>query len=143
MPLIYLYVLNFSLHFLVCSWCLIYFHIIYPTWNELSFGYAQFHLYLIFLFCVVLILISILILFLMNHVILQAMVNYAAIPLWFFAFNTIAVMFSYIVINSVSSFDVSVLIVAIVCISFTRCSILPFSIYFFNCFFPNHIDFFP
>ena len=82
-----------------------------------------------------LILFSILILFLLRHIILETMVNYAALRLCFFAFSTIAVITSFILFNYFSSFDIRFLIVAIVCMFFSCCSILPFSVNFFNCFF--------
>ena len=44
----------------------------------------------------------------------------------FSAINNISVITSSILFNYFSSFDVSFLVVAIVCISFTRCSTLPF-----------------
>ena len=50
------------------------------------------------------------------------------------AFNNISVISSCILFNYFSSFDVSFLIVVILCIFFARCSTLPFSICFFNCF---------
>ena len=107
---------------------------LYPMWNILNFGDVLIEFDGILLFCVVLILFSKLIFFIASCNIGDNGELCWSYFILFSDFNTISVISLSLLFSSFSLFDVSFFYFRNCMHIFTRCSILPFSIYFVNYF---------